>query len=134
MVSRRFSIEQCRTNPTTCFVYGSNNLHEGMGGQAIIRGQRNSVGFSTKKAPGSRDEDYFSDDEYEDNCKIIDSEIEKIKIFADEMDAKQIAFPLAGIGTGLSQMQSRCPLTFLYLCKRLILEFKFNNVESLIPK
>ncbi len=130
LVSRKFSIEQCRTNFDTLFVFGDNLERVGSGGQAIIREQKNSIGFATKKAPGGAKEDFFTDDEYGENCKIIDEEIEKIKKYAEEHKYKAIAFPFMGLGTGLSEMPLRCPNTFFYLCTRLYGEFKFNNTEG----
>ena len=135
LVSRKYSVEQCRINFDTLFIFGDNLERVGMGGQAVIREQRNSLGFATKKAPGGAKEDYFTDDEYEENCKIIDEEIEKIKKYAEEYKYKAIAFPFMGLGTGLSEMPLRCPQTFFYLCTRLQQEFKFNNVEGIFtPK
>lgn len=130
LVSRKFSIEQCRVNFDTLFIFGDNDERVGMGGQAIIREQKNSVGFSTKKAPGGLKEDYYTDDEYEGNCKKIEEEIEKIKKYAQEGEYKAIAFPFMGLGTGLSEMPLRCPKTFFYMCTRLFDEFEFNNVEG----
>lgn len=131
LVSRKFSVEQCRVNFDTLFIYGDNLERVGMGGQAIIREQKNSLGFVTKKAPGAGKDDYFTDEEFAENCKIIEEEIVKIKKYADEYDYKAIAFPFMGLGTGLSEMPLRCPQTFFYLCTRLYQEFKFNNIEGI---
>lgn len=133
LVSRKFSVEQCRVNFDTLFIYGDNLERVGMGGQAIIREQKNSLGFATKKAPSSGKDDYFTDEEYDTNCKIIEEEIVKIKKYADEYDYKAIAFPWAGLGVGLSNMQQKCPKTFCYMTMRLLDEFKFNNIENLKP-
>jgi len=115
-------------------VYGDNLERTGMGGQAIIREQKNALGFATKKAPGGKETDYFTDDEYGANCKIIEEEIEKVKKYAEEKEYKAIAFPFMGLGTGLSEMPIRCPQTFFYLCTRLQQEFTFNNVEGAYTK
>jgi hypothetical protein len=134
LVSRKFSVEQCRINFDTLFIFGDNLERTGTGGQAIIREQKNSLGFATKKAPGGAKEDYFTDEEYGTNCKIIEEEIEKIKKYAKEHQYKSVAFPFMGLGTGLSEMPIRCPQTFFYLCTRLQQEFKFNNVEGAYTK
>lgn len=130
LVSRRFSVEQCRINFDSLFIFGDNLERVGMGGQAQIREQKNTCGFATKKAPGGKDEDYFTDDEFEENCKIIEDEITKINKYAEEGEYKAIIFPFMGLGTGLSEMPLRCPRTFFYLCTRLFEEFKYNNVEG----
>jgi len=112
LVSKRFSIEQCRTHPKTVFVFGDSLERYGEAGQAVIRNQVNSIGFATKKKPSMSPDSFFSDLEYEDNCKIIDEEIAKITLFLGEFNAKDVAFPYFGLGTGLSAMQSKCPKTF----------------------
>lgn len=133
LVSKRFSIEQCRVNFDTLFVFGDNLERTGMGGQAIIREQSNSVGFATKKRPSRSGEEFFTDEEFEENCKIIEEEIVKINKYAEEKEYKAIAFPLAGLGVGLSNMQQKCPKTFCYMTTRLLESFGYNNIESLKP-
>lgn len=131
LTGRRFSIEQCRVNFDTLFVFGDNLDRVGAAGQAIIRNQVNAIGVATKKKPGSLPEDYFTDTEYEENCKIIDEEIEKIKAYAEEKEYKAICFPWMGLGTGLSSMQTKCPKTFCYLTMKLLDEFTYNNIQAL---
>lgn len=131
LVSKRYSIEQCRVNFDSLFVFGDNTEGVGTAGQAIIRGQVNSIGLATKKSPGGGNEDYFTDTEYEANCKLIDEEITKIQKYAEEKEYKAITFPWMGLGTGLSSMQTRCPKTFCYLTVRLLDEFEFNNIAAL---
>lgn len=135
LVSRVFSIEQCRTNPGTVFIFGDNSeVRAGMGGQAIIREQINAIGIATKKFPGNAQKDYFYDNEYEQNCKIIDEDIERIKAYIKEQSFKAVCFPKMGVGTGRAELQKRAPLTFCYLTERLIKEWEFNNLEFLESK
>lgn len=131
LTARRFSIEQCRTNPKTLFVFGDNLERIGEINQAVIRSQKNSIGLATKKAPSNALEAFFTDMEYTANCKLIDEEIDKIKVYIGEIEADSIAFPFNGLGTGLSAMQTECPKTFCYLTVRLIDEFMFNNLGNL---
>lgn len=130
LVSKKFSIEQCRVNFDCLFIFGDNLEREGMGGQAVIREQTNAIGLATKKKPSSSPDAYFIDEEFKENCQIIEEEIVKIWNYAKEHDYKAIAFPYMGLGTGLSDMPHKCPRTFFYLCTRLFEEFKFNNVEG----
>jgi len=134
VVSRRYSIEQCRINFDTLFIFGDNLDRIGMGGQAVIREQKNSIGLATKKKPTMQKEDFFTDAEFDENCQIIDEEIEKIIKFAEEMDFNKIALPQMGLGTGLSDMPRKCPKTFCYLTMKLIDVFQFNNVQFLQSK
>jgi len=131
MVSKFFSIEQCRINFETLFIFGDNLLRVGEAGQAVIRQQTNAIGLATKKEPGMKPEDFFNDEEYMENCKVIEEEIAKIKIYAEGKNFKAYCFPFQGLGTGLSSMQTRCPKTFCYLTVRLLEEFKFNNIAAL---
>lgn len=131
MISPLLSIDQCRKNPKTLFIFGDNNLRQGMGGTACIRDEINAIGVATKKEPSYLEGSFFDDDELELNKSYIDGDIQRIKDYAQEIEVKQIAFPQNGLGTGLSQMQSRCPLTFCYLTQELIKHFKFNNLEKL---
>jgi len=130
-ISRRFSIEQCRLNYKSLFIFGCNLEKSGMGGQAIIREQPNAIGISTKKKPSMQEDAFFTDAEYEQNCKIIDEDIQRVKDYAKEKGFISYCFPANGLGTGLSQMPLKCPLTFLYLCEQLIKHFSFNNLYKL---
>lgn len=134
LVSRMFTIEQCRINFDTLFIFGDNTLRSGEGGQAYIRNQRNAIGIATKHNPGVDEKDFFRDDKFEDNCKIIDEDIERVKNYAKEKGMKQYCFPLNGLGTGRAMLHVKAPKTFFYLCNRLLEEFNFNNVEALQSK
>ena len=134
LVSRNFSVEQCRINFDTLFIFGDNLTRNGMGGQAVIREQKNSCGFATKKAPTAIHTAFFIDEEIGENKKIIEDEIVRLKKYAEEGEYKAICFPFMGLGTGLSEMPTRCPGTFFYLCTRLWEEFKYNNLEGIYSK
>ena len=124
--------------PDHLFIFGENKKdcksnHPG-GGQAIIRGLPNTFGLITKKSVG----EYLSDSEYFKNKRMIREQVLLIKYIMSGAESVNripkyttIAFPLQGIGTGRSSMQTECPRTFLFLCESLLLEFKFNNLQSL---
>lgn len=129
-VSRRFTIEQCRINFDSLFVFSDNLERVGMGNQAIIREQSNSVGLATKLKPTMEKDAFFSDDDFEENCKLIDEEIEKINKYAEEKGYRNIVLPYMGLGTGLAQMPLRAIRTFSYLCLRLSQAWEYNNLEG----
>jgi len=133
-ISRRFSIEQCRLNYKSLFVFGDNCEHYGEAGQAIIRREINSIGISTKKKPSMQEDAFFTDVEYEQNCKIIDEDIQRVKDYAKEKGFMSYVFPADGIGTGLALLAIKAPLTFLYLCEQLIKHFEFNNLSGVYKK
>lgn len=47
-----YSIEACRKLPNLLFVFGDNLDRVGNGGQAIIRGEPNTLGIATKRSCG----------------------------------------------------------------------------------
>jgi len=47
------------------FVFGDNNKRVGCGGAAKLRGEPNTYGFITKKAPDHNDGSYYHPEEYE---------------------------------------------------------------------
>jgi hypothetical protein len=122
-----YSIKECKKNLEKLYVFGDNEAKYGNSGQACIRDISNSIGLATKKDPSK----YWSDDDYFENIKSIDSDIFSIKeSYINDM-YEAVVFPIKGLGTGLSNMQEKCPRTFLYLCERLLNEFGFNNLNSL---
>lgn len=132
LVSKWYSIDQCRKNPTSIFIFGDNyNMRSGNGGQAIIRDQDNAIGICTKWNPGTEDKDYFDDKDYEKIIKLIDEDINRVNMYIEEKGYKDIVFPFQGIGTGLSTMQTKAPKVFCYLTVRLLEEWKFNNISAL---
>lgn len=125
-----FSVEKYRKNPKNLYVYGSNVIRVGKGGQAIIRDEPNAFGIATKASLSL----YMSDLDYLENIRIINNDIFKIReVYKNDM-YNNIIFSINGVGTGLSNMQQQCPRTFLYLCERLLDEFNFNNLQSLKSK
>lgn len=106
--------EYIKENRDKIFLFGDNILEMGYGGQAKeMRGEPNSIGISTKKAPHMFESAFFTDTEYEINCKILDKEFEKIP------KDKEIVIPEDGLGTGLSQLPTRAPKTYQYLLKKI---------------
>lgn len=122
-----YNIATCMNNPNMLFVFGDNEQRMGNGGQAIIRLEPNSIGLATKKSSAF----YWSDDDFEHNKDVINGDIYEIKRTYEEEKYKYIVFPKAGLGTGLSDLHNKAPRTFLYLCERLLDEFKFNNLGGL---
>ena len=120
-----YSKEKCKVNSKWLYIFGDNRERVGCGGQAIIRYEPNSYGIATKIDPGT----YFTDESLRYNKLTINRDIKYLIKEAKKYEA--IVFPYMGLGTGLSQMQVKCPQTFLYLCDRLLHYFKFNNLQSL---
>lgn len=103
-----------QANPGVLYVFGDNMLRMGFGGQAReMRGEPNAVGVATKKAPGGRPEDYFSDHEFDENMRVINADYARALTW--HLSGGVVVVPLAGIGSGLSEMPSRCPRTYAML-------------------
>ena len=104
-----------QANPTVLYVFGDNFLRRGMGGQAgEMRGEPNAVGVATKWAPSHRREAFFSDDQFE---RIIDAINADVHPLWKHLDAGGVVVaPLDGIGTGLSQLPTRAPRIYRYIC------------------
>ena len=101
------------TNPDWLFIYGDNNIGQGLGGQAIIRGLSNTLGIPTKKYPNNAYKSFYTDLEYSDNIERIQKAISKI--IQVEYKYKFIVLPENGLGTGLAQLPTKAPKTYSYL-------------------
>ena len=97
-----------RANPDVLYVFGDNVDRVGLGGQAgEMRGEPNAVGVATKWSPSMRETSFFDDSDYEHIAKIIDADFEPL--FKAALNGKTIILPSDGLGTGLSEMPTRCP-------------------------
>lgn len=119
VIFREFIYRQdLRDNPDWLFIFGDNDLRLGYGGQAKeMRGEPNAVGVRTKWAPGMLPQDFFKDRDYVNIVAMIDYDLRKVKEKLQEGGV--VVFPLAGLGTGLSQLPERAPRVNEYLVKEL---------------
>ena len=110
-----------RTNPDVLYVFGDNMKRIGLGGQAgEMRGEPNAVGVATKWIPSMNKSAFFDDADYDKISKVINKDFEPL--FKAALNRKTIILPADGLGTGLSEMPTRCPK--LYQLVR-------NNIEIL---
>lgn len=111
--------QDLRANPNVLYLFGDNCLRVGLGGQAReMRGEPNAVGVRTKKAPGMAPEDFFTDDELALNRSMIKSDLVRAK--AHLREGRLLVIPSEGLGTGLSDLPSRAPLTYEFLQQALV--------------
>lgn len=113
------SIDLCRKYKDVIFVFGDNLAGYGRKGQAIIRNEYNSFGVPTKRLPSMATGSFFTD---------APSEIEAVKVKLDELktlkdEGRIIAFPSAGLGTGLAMMGRYSPSCLRYMNDRIYNEF-----------
>ena len=104
-----------KANPDVLYVFGDNEQHVGMGGQAgEMRGEPNALGVPTLKAPG----EHWTDDNYAHQCAVIDTHLYPVRLALQAGDV--VVFPLDGIGTGIAQLPQCAPRTFQYLTKEVL--------------
>ncbi len=122
-----FSVEQCNRNYKSLYIFGDNTIRKGNAGQAGIRNCSNSYGIATKHLPSIGSSSYFSDDDISSK-EIIDLDIDTLIKFlnSDENQFLNIIFPGDGLGTGLSDMQNKCPELLKHLNDRLKTIFGIN--------
>jgi hypothetical protein len=112
------------------FVFGDNLKRFGTGGQAVIRNLSNTIGLVTKKEPSNFTSSFFTDLEYQQNCKLILKDILDIK--SEQVSGEQLVFSSGGYGTGLSKMPEKSPRTFAKLNELLLNFFHYDNLTGQI--
>jgi hypothetical protein len=121
--------QDSKNNPNALFVFGDNDMRKGYGGLAKeLRGEPNAVGIRVKKSPLLQEGAYYTDEEYEQNCKKISDDIQKIVKSVDSGEYGILVFPTNGIGTGLAKMRFYCPNTFFFLNQTLNKSLSIRNV------
>jgi hypothetical protein len=106
--------EDLRANPDAVYLFGDNEKRSGFGGQAKeMRGEPNAIGIRTKKSPGQDESDYWSDDNFQSNKIIIQADFAPVRTAL--LIKKIVIIPLDGLGTGLSELPTRAPLTHQYI-------------------
>lgn len=108
-----WNVEQCHENPHSLYIFGDNDVEKGCGGQAIIRKCKNSIGIPTKKYPNNNKTSFYTDEEYDFNCKKILAAIEKI--IKDSLKYDELIFPKNGFGTGFAKLDKFAPQTLKFL-------------------
>lgn len=119
--SRHITRKDCQNNKNSIFIFGDNDERKGYGGLAKeLRGEPNAIGIRVKKKPTREPDAYYTDDELETNTGKITEDINKVIDWINEGKFDTIIFPHNGIGTGLADMERKCPETFKYM--NLVLE------------
>lgn len=128
--SGNWTINDVNNQKNDVFIYGDNLKRYGKGGQAIIRDLTNTIGLVTKKEPNNNAGSFFSDNEFDENLKLIFSDILKIK--RKQILGNQLIFSSGGYGTGLSKLPDLAPKTFNVLNELLLNFFHFDNLTGKI--
>ncbi len=120
---RLFTEKLLRANPEKIYVFGDNMKRYGKRGQAVIRGEPNAYGIATKRYPSMDDWAFFSDKPDEFDCVLND-----LRGLYKLAKTHTIVFPVAGIGTGLADMEKRSFALWSKMCW--VLEFYFGYVNG----
>lgn len=110
-----WSAKDCKKSPKSIFVFGDNDVHQGIGGQAVIRNCKNAMGIPTKKYPNNNPKSFYTDKTYYENCQKILNAVSKL--IRESVKYEEIVFPEDGFGTGLAKLPEKAPRTFKYLEK-----------------
>lgn len=103
-----------RANPGVLFIFGDNNLRKGMRGQAAqMRGEPNAVGVRTKWAPTMSTEAFFNDMQINETDQMFTDDL--TPVWEALKNHRIVIWPADGIGTGLSDLSNRAPLTWKLL-------------------
>lgn len=128
-----YTRKQVEKEKDKVFLFGDNikdakNNYPPRSTQAVIRGLQNAIGIPTKKTRGTREKDYFTDNDFEEAKKLIDEAIDKAV-----KSGKTIVIPKDGIGTGKAELAKRAPEINDYLQDQLkkLQEGKLTNKENL---
>lgn len=105
-----------QAQPEARFVFGDNLERFGLGGQAAsMRGEPNAIGVATKRRPGARADDYFSDGE-RGVLAAIDADIDRVVSAIGE--GRVVFVPADGLGIGLSELPTRAPAIYRHIVRR----------------
>lgn len=123
--------EELQKNPTIMYLFGDNDKRTGLGGQAKeMRGEPNAFGISTKKRPSNDPDAFKTDEELEENKKIITADVEKI--LTEWRTGKYTGVVIPPIGVGLAKLKEKAPETFAFLQQELKrMEKEINAFEPL---
>lgn len=108
-----WDMRECKSRPKSLFIFGDNDIKKGLGGQAIIRKCKNTIGIPTKKRPTNGPSAFYTDDEISETQKKIQAAI--VEILNVSINYNEIVFPEKGFGTGLAKLNEKAPLTYKYL-------------------
>lgn len=122
--------EELKKNPTVMYLFGDNDQRQGLGGQAKeMRGEDNAFGISTKKRPSNSPDAFKSDEELDENKKIITEDVDKILEVWRSGEYTSVVIP--PIGVGLAKLQEKAPQTWAYL--QMELRRLEKEIESFQP-
>lgn len=108
-----YSRQEILTNSDTIYVFGDNDLRKGLGGAAKeARGCSNSVGVRVKKAPSTKPEAYYQDEDFDQNVVKIQADLQ---VVWEKLTQGQTVKCPQEIGNGLAKLSTIAPRTYAFL-------------------
>ena len=101
------TVEDCRANKNTLYVFGDNLQRWGRAGQAIIRDENNAIGLPTKREPKNTPNAFLTDNDI--SAIEIASQRDRKRLIDFVQNGKIVIWPLDGIGTGRAALQHHAP-------------------------
>jgi hypothetical protein len=103
-----------QAHPERLYVFGDNFEERGLGGQAKdCRGEPNTIGIPTKRAPHMGPDAFLTDADYGKWWGRAKPKLDRIAAAIGA--GREVVIPSAGIGTGLAQLEKRAPTIWLAL-------------------
>lgn len=90
-----YSQELCRQHPDKVFVFGDNAKRFGMGGQAVIRNESNTLGVATKRKPSMTESSFFSESSETDLDTVLS---DLSTVWAALKEGKEVVIPVTAAG------------------------------------
>jgi len=123
---------ELQANPKTLYIFGDNNVRQGLKGQAKeMRGEPNAIGISTKQLPSNTPDAFMTDKDLVKNKAIITQDVNFI--IEQWNTGKYTNVILPQIGVGLANLPEKAPQTWTYLQSelgRLERTINTNNIEE----
>ena len=103
-----------QARPDWLYLFGDNEERRGLGGQALqMRGELNAVGVRTKRRPRLKEGDFWTDETFAANCRLIEEDLAPVRQHLAA--GGTVVMPEDGLGTGLAQLAERAPHTYAFL-------------------
>lgn len=116
-IIKTYTRKLVQSKPATLFVFGDNMRRYGMGGQAAeCRGEPNAVGIPTKWMPAKHPSAYFCNEDMDQAQGPIDEAFERLEQHLQA--GGEVAWPQAGVGTGLANLANCAPQILAYIQAR----------------
>lgn len=113
-VIKRYTRDQIKSQPLKLFIFGDNCVREGFGGQAKeARGEPNSAGIRTKRAPTYKPQDFFNDAHLALSMQWIIEDLARVVEHLQEGGV--VVWPADGIGTGIADLHKNAPVTLAFI-------------------